>query len=179
MGDWRAIAHFVGNSRTKSQCRQRWTRGLDPNINKTKWTPEQDSRLLMIVQIFGSKSWSKVSGELGNRCDVQCRYRYKQLIKDPQFPVLEAKAAQAAREFVKTSDMRQAVRARKLSRSAPQLPALQARPEFMPVRPITQFSPFQSQPLPVMMLPQGAHGAPMAPEYPSGQLIMPQNPRLS
>jgi hypothetical protein len=160
MGDWIAIANFVGNSRTKSQCHQRWTRGLDPNITKTKWTHEQDSRLLMIVQIFGSKSWSKVSSELGNRCDVQCRYRYRQLMKDPRFPMLEEEAAQAAREFVKTSDVRQAVKMRKLSRSAP---LFQTHPQIMRFPPITQFSPFPGQPTPIVAPPQREHRAGMEP----------------
>jgi hypothetical protein len=88
-----SVAAFVGNSRTKSQCCQRWARGLDPNINKTKWTAEQDANLMMLVAVFGDKAWSRISAEIGNRCDIQCRYRYKQLLKDVRFPELQRRAA--------------------------------------------------------------------------------------
>jgi hypothetical protein len=101
--DWFAVACFVGNSRTKSQCYQRWTRGLDPNINKTKWSPEQDSHLMMLVAVYGDKAWSKVSADIGNRCDVQCRYRYKQLMKDLHFPEMQRKARDAAAQFARTA----------------------------------------------------------------------------
>jgi hypothetical protein len=102
--DWLGIAAFVGNNRTKSQCYQRWTRGLDPNINKTRWTPEQDSHLLMLVSLYGNKAWSRVSSEIGNRCDVQCRYRYKQLARERSFPEMEARAQEAAKDFAPMHD---------------------------------------------------------------------------
>ena len=73
------MAQFVGNSRTKAQCCQRWSRGLDPKISKIQWTREEDQKLLDLVAQYGQKSWTKIAAEFGNRCDVQCRYRYKQL----------------------------------------------------------------------------------------------------
>jgi hypothetical protein len=85
MSDWLAISCFVGNGRTKSQCYQRWARGLDPSIDKSKWSTEEDNRLISIVAEFGDRCWSKISSEMGSRCDVQCRYRYKQLMKDGSF----------------------------------------------------------------------------------------------
>ena len=88
---WGSVASFVGNSRTKSQCAQRWSRGLDPNLSKNNWTKEEDSKLLKLVEKFGQKSWTKIAVEMPNRCDIQCRYRYKQLIKgtcDKQCKVL-------------------------------------------------------------------------------------------
>jgi hypothetical protein len=73
---WCAVAKFVGNGRTGAQCSQRWRRGLDPKISHNQWTPEEDSRLLNLVTTHGLKSWMKISTQLGNRSDVQCRYRY-------------------------------------------------------------------------------------------------------
>ena len=35
---WGSVAQFVGNSRTKAQCAQRWARGIDPRIAKEHWT---------------------------------------------------------------------------------------------------------------------------------------------
>ena len=79
MSDWSIISSYVGNGRTKAQCSQRWQRGLDPKIKKTPWTSEQDSKLLRNVEHYGDKSWTRIALEIGDRSDVQCRYRYHQL----------------------------------------------------------------------------------------------------
>jgi hypothetical protein len=83
---WGSVARFVGNSRQRSQCAQRWARGLDPRISKTQWKPEEDSKLCDFVTRFGEKAWTRVAAELGNRSDVQCRYRYRQLQAEGQIP---------------------------------------------------------------------------------------------
>ena len=79
--NWTIISQFVGNNRTRSMCSQRWTRVLDPNISKQNWSKEDDERLIELVNQYGEKSWMKVSIELGNRSDVQCRYHYNRLKK--------------------------------------------------------------------------------------------------
>jgi hypothetical protein len=79
LGAWGSVARFVGNNRVKTQCCQRWSRGLNPSIRRSGWTAEEDERLLALVRCFGRKSWTRVATELGNRCDVQCRYRFQQL----------------------------------------------------------------------------------------------------
>lgn len=81
---WGSVAQFVGNSRTKSQCAQRWSRGLDPRISKVQWTAEEDKLLLKLVGKYGQKYWTKLASEFPNRCDVQCRYRYKQICRSQQ-----------------------------------------------------------------------------------------------
>jgi hypothetical protein len=94
---WRLIALFVGNGRSKSQCSQRWSRGLDPRISKDQWLAGEDDRLIDLVAICGEKCWTRVASELGNRCDVQCRYRYKQLQREDGFAPKRAAAAQKAK----------------------------------------------------------------------------------
>jgi len=166
--DWAIIANFVGNSRTKAQCYQRWARGLDPNINKTRWTPEQDAQLLMFVQIFGDRSWSKVSAELGNRCDVQCRYRYRQLMKDARFPAMQRQAIERAQEFARTSDMKQVARTR-----APltRLPALShIAPDFVKLQAACAQGP------PIVSPPQAGDGNGMQPQKATGRVVVPLNP---
>ena len=79
--DWKKIAKFVGAGRSSSQCIQRWRRALDPQINKSSWTPEEDSNLLRAVEKFGRTTWCQVAKFLGGRTDLQCRYRYLQLNK--------------------------------------------------------------------------------------------------
>jgi hypothetical protein len=83
--NWERISTFVGSGRSKSQCHQRWTRGLDPRIVKATWTTEQDEQLLMLVALYGEKRWTRVAVGVGNRCDVQCRYRYNVLKKSEGF----------------------------------------------------------------------------------------------
>ncbi|KAH0789474.1 Myb-like DNA-binding domain containing protein [Histomonas meleagridis] len=79
--NWTIVATFVGGGRTKSQCSQRWRRVLDPKINKGNWTKEEEEKLIEAVKSFGNKAWTRISSELGNRSDVQCRFRYNFLQK--------------------------------------------------------------------------------------------------
>jgi hypothetical protein len=79
--NWSSVARFVGSGRSRSQCSQRWQRGLDPRISRSPWTAREDTILRSLVAQYGEKSWIRVSTELWNRSDVQCRYRYMQLQK--------------------------------------------------------------------------------------------------
>ena len=81
LNDWKSISIFVGNGRTKSQCSQRWFRGLDPTIVKSPWTYEEEKSLLDFVAEYGEKSWKKISTLMKNRSDAQCRYHYMQMQK--------------------------------------------------------------------------------------------------
>jgi hypothetical protein len=78
LDNWPAIAEFVGNGRTRSQCAQRWNRGLNPDLCKGPWTGADEDKLESLVARYGEKSWKKVSSHFGNRSDVQCRYHYQQ-----------------------------------------------------------------------------------------------------
>ena len=79
---WTPISAFVGNGRSSSQCSQRWVRGLNPKISKASWTKNEEDLLVSLVNKYGDKSWTRIASEIGNRSDVQCRYRYQQLTKD-------------------------------------------------------------------------------------------------
>ena len=79
---WGAVTAFVGSGRTRSQCSQRWVRGLDPRISKVVWTQAEDQKLLDLVKEYGDRSWTRIANTLGNRSDAQCRYRYGQLVKE-------------------------------------------------------------------------------------------------
>jgi hypothetical protein len=79
LNDWQMIAQWLGNDRNRSQCAQRWTRGLNPRISKKGWSVEEDRQLLNLVKRLGARSWTRIAAVLGNRSDVQCRYHFKQL----------------------------------------------------------------------------------------------------
>ena len=82
LDNWSSISVFVGNNRTRAQCAQRWSRGLNPRISKETWSPEDEAKLLNYVRQFGEKSWTKIAALIGNRSDVQCRYHYHQITKN-------------------------------------------------------------------------------------------------
>jgi hypothetical protein len=77
--NWNLVSTFVGNGRTRSQCSQRWNRGLNPLIFKGPWTYREEANLIRLVGQYGEKSWRRVATEIGNRSDVQCRYHFRQM----------------------------------------------------------------------------------------------------
>jgi len=79
--NWGAVASYVGNGRTRSQCSQRWNRVINPKISKANWTPEEEKKLLESVESYGVKAWTRVAAEFGNRSDVQCRFKYNFIMK--------------------------------------------------------------------------------------------------
>ena len=94
--NWMSVALFVGNGRSKSQCMQRWARGLNPEIKKDKWLPEEEEMLLQLVNSGKCKSWTSIAAKMKNRSDVQCRYHYKQMtgnesLKDEPLPTVPSK----------------------------------------------------------------------------------------
>ena len=84
--NWGAVVALVGNGRTRSQCAQRWNRVIDPRISKANWTAEEEEKLLRVVEKYGTKQWTRVAAEMGNRCDVQCRFKYKFIMDKKKKP---------------------------------------------------------------------------------------------
>jgi hypothetical protein len=80
--NWLAVAKFVGQSRTRSQCSQRWKRCLDPQLKKSHWLPDEENKLIETVRELGPKSWTLVAGRMEGRSDAQCRYHFMQLQKE-------------------------------------------------------------------------------------------------
>jgi hypothetical protein len=97
MDNWLAIATFVGNSRSRAQCSQRWNRGLNPHLKKTRWLPEEETALTELVGKYGLKAWTQIAQEMLNRSDVQCRYHFLQMKR--------ASAAEGMRAQMKIMNM--------------------------------------------------------------------------
>ncbi|XP_010506400.1 PREDICTED: snRNA-activating protein complex subunit 4-like isoform X2 [Camelina sativa] len=75
--NWHKISQFVPG-RTATQCRERWVNCLEPNLNRGKWTKEEDEKLREAIAKHGY-SWSKVASDLSCRTDNQCLRRWKTL----------------------------------------------------------------------------------------------------
>ncbi|KAK4056977.1 hypothetical protein OIO90_001877 [Microbotryomycetes sp. JL221] len=64
---WTAIAGDM-LTRTGKQCRERWHNHLDPTINKTDWTAEEEQMIVELYEKFGSK-WAEMAKHLPGRPD--------------------------------------------------------------------------------------------------------------
>ncbi|KAG0268239.1 Transcription factor myb3r-5, partial [Linnemannia exigua] len=64
---WVLIASRLG-SRTGKQCRERWHNHLDPSIDKSPFTAEEDELIFKLFEQFGSK-WAEMSKLMPGRPD--------------------------------------------------------------------------------------------------------------
>lgn len=79
MHSWAMVASKIAG-RTAKQCRERWSLNLDPGINKSPWTPEEDQLLLKLYEKMGGK-WSEIKTEFNGRTENAVKTRYKSLIR--------------------------------------------------------------------------------------------------
>ena len=77
---WSEIAGQIPG-RNGRQCRQRWINFLDPNVNHSKWTDEEDLLLIRQYKELGSK-WPKIKNFFKNRTDSQLKARYSHLVRN-------------------------------------------------------------------------------------------------
>jgi hypothetical protein len=75
--NWNLIAHKM-QARNPRQCQERWNNHLNPSINTSEWTPQEDDLLLKKYEEIGSK-WVRVSKYFVNRTDIQCKNRIQKL----------------------------------------------------------------------------------------------------
>ena len=74
------VARNVSEDATSSQCQNRYTRTVDPNIKRGPWTEEEDVLLRNAVSVFG-RSWMEVCIWVPGRNNEQCRERHQELEK--------------------------------------------------------------------------------------------------
>lgn len=77
---WSKIASLL-RKKSARQCQIRWTEFLNPNLNRAKFTKDEDVRLLQLSQQFPNQ-WRTI-GELMGRTAQLCNERYNKLLTDP------------------------------------------------------------------------------------------------
>lgn len=87
--NWRKLCNLLPG-RIGKQCRERWRNHLDPNINHSPWTPEEDQLIIKYHEQFGNK-WVQISQMIPNRSDNAIKNRWNATLKKMQIesPKLE------------------------------------------------------------------------------------------
>ncbi|KAF9259396.1 hypothetical protein L218DRAFT_933790 [Marasmius fiardii PR-910] len=77
---WSMVASLV-QTRNSDQCAKRWTDTLNPTIDRTSWTPEQDTLLINAVNEHG-KLWTKiVKTYFPGRTGLSAKNRYNSITR--------------------------------------------------------------------------------------------------
>ena len=66
--------------RIGKQCRERWHNHLDPSIDRSAFSEEEDSKIIGLVKQFGPK-WAKISKALPGRTDNGIKNRWNATLK--------------------------------------------------------------------------------------------------
>jgi hypothetical protein len=76
---WTKIAAKLPG-RIGKQCRERWHNHLDPSIDRSPFSAEEDAKIIGLVKQFGPK-WAKISKELRGRTDNGIKNRWNATLK--------------------------------------------------------------------------------------------------
>lgn len=76
---WARVSSLLPK-KTATQAKSRWVEWLNPLINKTGWTSDQDKRLIELTRLLPNQ-WRSIGSIIG-RTATQCVERYQQLIDE-------------------------------------------------------------------------------------------------
>jgi hypothetical protein len=77
--NWRGLLPLLPG-RSSKQCRERWNTHLNPSINQSPWTYEEDLIIAQKQQVLGNK-WAEIARFLINRTDAQIKNRWNTYVK--------------------------------------------------------------------------------------------------
>lgn len=72
--NWKIVSEKMGD-RNPRQCKERWENYLDPNVNRSPFTTQEDILLIEKFQELGPK-WVVISKFFNNRSDICIKSRY-------------------------------------------------------------------------------------------------------
>jgi hypothetical protein len=61
---WQRVAQLVGGHRTATQCLHRWSGSASARIRRTAFSREEDTRLKVAVDHYGTGQWTSVAGHI-------------------------------------------------------------------------------------------------------------------
>lgn len=77
--NWTKLSNLLPG-RIGKQCRERWRNHLDPTINHSNWTTEEDLLLLKLHEQYGNQ-WVKISKALPGRSENSIKNRWNSTLK--------------------------------------------------------------------------------------------------
>lgn len=76
--DWEVLSKVHVPTRSPMDCKIHWTQVMHPQINKKKFTKEEDQRLLALANEHKGHNWQSIAVALGTgRTPAQCMQRYQ------------------------------------------------------------------------------------------------------
>jgi hypothetical protein len=133
---WSKIADII-HGRTDDQCAKRWRESLDPNIDRSSWTEEDDKLLLQKYEEYGTQ-WQKIALFFPGRPGLHCRNRWRKLQRSAQnkagsfAPELRREDSTTGRSSPITESGRTSPQSLESGSASPVIPANVSVPKSLP-----------------------------------------------
>lgn len=80
---WSHISRLLSTGRSSKQCRERWSNQINPALNRSKWTEEEDNVILRLHKKHGNR-WALIADSLPGRTDNMIKNRFNGSLKMKQ-----------------------------------------------------------------------------------------------